>query len=148
MDQTPQEHRLERLNRGYKATGLPLTAQRRALLEVLAERQDHPTVDQVYEKLAEKIPEVSRTTVYRSLETLAGLGLLKRVEHPGASVRFDPNAETHNHFLCALCGSLTDLPDSALSGASQLAYVDQASGQAEEISVLIRGRCRPCLDLG
>lgn len=144
----PQEkvHRLDRLTRGYAAAGLPLTAQRRALLEVLSGRDDHPTVDQIYAELTESIPEVSRTTVYRSLETLAGLGLLNRVEHPGSSVRFDPNNEPHHHFLCSACGALSDLQQDALSGTSHLAYLGEGGGRVEEISVLVRGRCHGCLD--
>ena len=91
MNPTHHKSTLERLTRGYAEAGLPLTSQRRALLHVLAGRLDHPTVDQIYGELTLVLPEVSRTTVYRSLEVLTQLGLLKRVEHPGASVRFDPN---------------------------------------------------------
>jgi Fe2+ or Zn2+ uptake regulation protein len=144
MDTKTQKQRLERLTSGYAAAGLPLTAQRRALLEVLAGREDHPTVDQIYAALSEVIPEVSRTTVYRSLEVLANLQLLKRVEHPGSSVRFDPNAEPHHHFLCSTCGSLTDLPETSLTGSCNLTFVEQSLGTVEEISVLVRGRCQSC----
>ncbi len=147
MDTDTKQHRLERLMSGYAAAGLPLTSQRRALLEVLSGREDHPTVDQIYGELAETIPEVSRTTVYRSLEVLANLGLLHRVEHPGSAVRFDPNREPHHHFLCSVCGSLTDLEKDELGGTANLAYQGQVALQVEEISVLVRGRCRGCAEV-
>jgi len=147
MDSDQKKHRLERLTSGYAAAGLPLTSQRRALLEVLSGRDDHPTVDQIYGELAETIPEVSRTTVYRSLEVLANLGLLHRVEHPGSAVRFDPNREPHHHFLCSVCGSLTDLEKDALGGTANLAYQGQIELQVEEISVLVRGRCHGCAEV-
>lgn len=145
MDSQLQEQRLERLTSGYVATGLPMTAQRRALLEILSKCENHPTVDQIYAELAVKIPEASRTTVYRSLEVLANLGLLKRVEHPGSSARFDPNADPHHHFLCSACGALSDLPTTALSGTSGLTYIGDGTEIADEISVLIRGRCKSCV---
>lgn len=147
MDNDQKKHRLERLMSGYAAAGLPLTSQRRALLEVLSGRDDHPTVDQIYGELAETIPEVSRTTVYRSLEALANLGLLHRVEHPGSAVRFDPNREPHHHFLCSECGSLSDLEKDALGGTAHLAYQGQYELQVEEISVLVRGRCHVCVEV-
>lgn len=142
----PFNDRLSQLTRGYAATGLPVTTQRRALLEVLAGRHDHPTVDEIFADLVDRLPEVSRTTVYRSLETLAKLGLINRVEHPGSAVRFDPNTEPHHHFLCTPCGALSDLPLEALRGAHSLAFIGEGPGQVEEISVLVRGRCRNCAD--
>ncbi|MGB0951789.1 MAG: Fur family transcriptional regulator [Planctomycetota bacterium] len=144
MASRDQNQRLDDLMGGYADTGLPLTAQRRALLEVLASREDHPTVDLIFEALAQRIPEVSRTTVYRSLETMAGLGLLNRVEHPGSAVRFDPNTAPHHHFLCSLCGALRDLPDSALTGAAELAFHPDGPYLAQEISILVRGHCQSC----
>ncbi|MGB0686244.1 MAG: Fur family transcriptional regulator [Planctomycetota bacterium] len=144
--ETHREDRLTQLTRGYAAAGLPVTTQRRALLAVLAERHDHPTVDEIFADLVKLLPEVSRTTVYRSLETLAKIGLINRVEHPGSAVRFDPNTEPHHHFLCTPCGALSDLPLDSLSGAHELAFVGEAPGAAEEISVLVRGTCRSCAD--
>lgn len=138
------QHRLDRLKQGYSEAGLPMTMQRRALLEVLAGREDHPTVDQLFEELSARIPEVSRTTVYRSLEVLEGLGILTRVEHPGSSVRYDPNPDPHHHFVCNGCGSLTDLSEKALEGASALRFVS-SDGVAEDISVMVRGRCSQCI---
>jgi len=147
METDQKQRRLARLMSGYAATGLPLTSQRRALLEVLSGRNDHPTVDQIYAEMSQSIPEVSRTTIYRSLEVLANIGLLHRVEHPGSAVRFDPNRDPHHHFLCTACGSLTDLEQDALGGTASLAYQGQEEFQIEEISVLVRGRCHTCAEV-
>jgi len=141
------QKRLERLAGGYAAAGLPLTSQRRTLIEVLAARPDHPTVDQVYSALAERLPEVSRTTVYRSLEVLSDLGLIQRVEHPGSAVRFDANMEPHHHFLCRRCGGLSDLPLTAVAGSAELEPPVEPPAVAEEVAVLVRGTCGACAAL-
>ena len=47
-----------------------MTVQKRCVLEALLDRKDHPTVDQVYEDAVVQIPELTRTTVYRVLESL------------------------------------------------------------------------------
>ncbi len=54
----------------FEEAGVPFTVQRRAVWESLARRKDHPTADDVFESVEERMPGVSRTTVYRSLETL------------------------------------------------------------------------------
>jgi Fur family peroxide stress response transcriptional regulator len=83
--------------------------QRRTILEVLAERTDHPTADQVYAAVRRRMPDVSRTTVYRVLDTLVRLGLAVKTAHPGASVRFDPRTERHHHLVCTECERVIDL---------------------------------------
>jgi len=121
-----------------------LTSQRRTVLESLLERSDHPTVDQIYQTVVGRLPEVSRATVYRSLETLSDLGLLKRVEHPGSAVRFDGNMAPHHHFLCTRCGAMEDLSLESVRGHDELVFVGPGPGAAEELAILVRGTCYRC----
>src|SRR5689334_23565694 len=48
------------------------------------------------------MPGVSRTTIYRALETLVELGLARRTNHFEASARFDGNTDHHHHLVCRL----------------------------------------------
>lgn len=93
--------------------GMPLTIQRRAIFEALEGRRDHPTADQVYESVRERIPGLSRTTVYRVLETLVRVGAARKVDHPGAASRFDPRVDHHHHLICVECERVVDLELSA-----------------------------------
>lgn len=136
--------RQARLVARYAATGLPLTSQRRKLLEVLAEREDHPTVDQIHTAVAQSLPEVSRTTVYRSLEVLNELGLIERVEHPGSAVRYDANMDPHHHFLCTRCGALADLPAEAIAGEQGLRFAGPEGVVPERFAIFVRGTCAAC----
>ena len=94
--------------------GLPVTTQRRAVLRALAARMDHPTADQLYEDLRHEHPDLSRTTVYRVLDTLVGLGVVTRVSHPGVAVRYDAVTTRHHHMVCTECGAMRDLVVPAL----------------------------------
>ena len=94
---------------------LPLTVQRKSVLRVLADREDHPTADQVFEAVEKKLPEISRATVYRTLETLVELGIAKKVGHPGAVARFDSNIQRHHHLFCRYCRKILDLDNTEYS---------------------------------
>jgi Fe2+ or Zn2+ uptake regulation protein len=139
----PERQKAE-LERRCAAAGLPVTVQRRTVLEVLCARHDHPTVDQIYQAVGERLPDVSRATVYRALETLETLELLQRVDHPGSAVRFDGNTTPHHHFHCTRCGTIEDLPLASVRGSEGLAFVGSGPRVIGEIAVQVRGLCASC----
>ena len=71
--------------------GITLTVQRRTIAESVLQRHDHPTADQIYEDVKTRAPEISRATVYRTLETLVEMGAIQRAHYLGPSSRFDAN---------------------------------------------------------
>jgi len=77
--------RLEHFTQICRERSLPLTVQRRAVLEIMLDRQDHPTADQVYAEIQAKLPGMSRTSVYRILEMLVATGMVTKVCHPGSA---------------------------------------------------------------
>ncbi len=104
--------RMAEFERECRRRGLSLTVQRRLILEELIARRDHPTADQIYEGVRGRLPGLSRTTVYRVLETLVEVGVAHKVLHPDAVVRFDAVTERHHHLICLECDRLVDLEDS------------------------------------
>ena len=129
--------------RPFREKGLPITWQRRVVLETLAGRSDHPTADQIYAAVHAKVPGVSRTTVYRILDTLVRLGAAARVAHPGASSRFDPLTRRHHHLLCVVCGALEDLHDPGLDALPPPKRHPRGYAILDH-SVYFRGICPPC----
>jgi len=94
--------------------GLAMTIQRRTILDALAARNDHPTVDQVYEDIKESLKGVSRTTVYRVLETFVSIGIARKISNPESKARFDADTKRHHHLTCISCGKVLDLHDPTL----------------------------------
>ncbi|MRS01799.1 transcriptional repressor [bacterium] len=97
-----------------RKNGLALTIQRRTILEALAARTDHPTVDQVYEDTKDYLKGVSRTTVYRVLETFVAIGIARKISNPESKARFDADTRRHHHLTCIKCGKVLDLHDPTL----------------------------------
>jgi Fur family peroxide stress response transcriptional regulator len=106
-------------------------------------RHDHPTADQVYDAVKTCIPGVSRTTVYRVLETLVGFGVITRVCHPGGVTRFDPKIHQHHHLVCLKCGAVTDVEDERLN-AIALPAIRTRGFDVHEYHIHFRGVCAAC----
>jgi Fur family transcriptional regulator, peroxide stress response regulator len=95
--------------------GLALTVQRRVILETLAGRTDHPTADQIYEAIQDILKGISRTTVYRVLETFVSFGIIRKISNPEAKARFDADTSRHHHATCLHCGLVMDVHDEDLN---------------------------------
>lgn len=133
---------LVRLVEACRRNGLPLTQQRRVLLELLTASDAHPTADDLFRQAQPVLPGVSRTTIYRVLETLVEIGLARRVSHPGGSVRFDARTDRHDHLICTECGRVWDLEAPGLDRLP--ARVGLRGFEVREYSVHFSGRCREC----
>ncbi|WP_236685586.1 Fur family transcriptional regulator [Geobacter pickeringii] len=97
-----------------RESGLAITVQRRVIIEALSERSDHPSADQLYEAVRGRLRGISRTTVYRVLETLVGIGVVQKISNPEAKARFDADTVRHHHLYCSRCQKIQDLSDPAL----------------------------------
>jgi Fur family peroxide stress response transcriptional regulator len=117
------------------------TAQRRAILDCVRGRKDHPSADDVYACVRAKLPGLSRTTVYRVLDALVRAGILRRVNQPGARARFDARTDRHHHLVCMRCERILDLDG---DGLNALALPKIAGFQIEDYSVHFMGVCKSC----
>ena len=126
-----------------RQSGFPLTVQRRVILECVLQRHDHPTADQVHEEVRARVPEISRTTVYRTLEALVQMGAIRRAHHLGPASRFDANTGHHHHLVCMRCNSVVDFEDPRLD---QLPVPDavRTSFKIVDFSVHYAGLCAAC----
>jgi len=112
----PTDNRVQELVAGLRANGHRLTPQRLAVLRVLAESPDHPSVEQIYDKVRRQHPMISLATVYKTVETLKGMGQVLELEFSGASNRYDGRwTEPHVHLVCRGCGRIQDLELPALT---------------------------------
>jgi len=113
------------------------------VFEELAGRRDHPTADQIYDAVHGRLGGLSRTTVYRVLETLVEVGLARKVHHVDAVVRYDPVTQRHHHLVCERCGRLVDLDDSVVPRVS-LPDPGGTGFRIRDYSVSFTGLCSSC----
>lgn len=92
-----------------RAHGLKCTAQRLAVFAVVRLSRHHPSVDETLAEVRKTIPTVTRDSVYRILNDFADLGILTRLDALSAA-RYDTWLGPHAHFICEVCGGITDYP--------------------------------------
>jgi len=88
-----------------------ITPQRVAVCELLTTSKQHPTAMLVYEELKPRFSSLSLATVYNTLDTLVGLGVVNVLGHAGDdTVHYDADTEPHVNLACISCSSIIDIP--------------------------------------
>lgn len=90
-----------------------ITPQRIAVLKILAFSEEHPSVENIYEKVKEDFPTTSLATVYKTVTLLKELNEVLELGFPEGSNRYDGNKPyPHPHLICTKCKKIVD-PDLA-----------------------------------
>jgi len=130
-----------------KQTGLKLTHQRLEILHILMSDVNHPSAEEVYERIKPKIPTISFDTVYRTLALFECHGIVSRVHYLDDKSRYDPNTTHHYHFVCTRCKTIKDFYWSDLDELTVPTEVHRW-GEINDRYLEIRGTCRDCINKG
>ncbi len=117
--------------RGYKAT-----LQRLAVLRALSEEQH-----QSLEEIRVRCPEVGLVTVYRALDLLGGLGIVRRLDL-GDGARYELARDHHHHMICESCGDISEFDECPLD--PELLPPKSADFEIRAHSLEVYGRCGAC----
>ncbi len=94
--------------------GLKMTGQRRAILKVLGQSEDHPSVEDVYERAKKLDESISIATVYRTLGLLDELDLVIRHEFQEGYSRYEVNWDHHHHLVDLDTGKVIEFQNDEL----------------------------------
>lgn len=101
------------LERGHK-----MTPQRWAIIAIfLMNKGRHLSADDVYGMLKETYPNNGIATVYRTLELLVEIGVLKKIDFGDGRARYelsDEDVHHHHHLVCTNCGKIIEFEDDLL----------------------------------
>ena len=130
------------LSRELVTRGISPTPQRLAVYGAVAGRRDHPSVETVHRGLRRRLPTLSKTTVYATLQLLAEKRLIGCVHGEGDEVRYDGSPAFHAHFRCRACGKIYDvMPE----GAHERPFVRVPKGfQIDNEELTYYGICSSC----
>jgi Fur family ferric uptake transcriptional regulator len=135
------EHATGELRRtGHRSGGA-----RAAVIDLMARQQCCLTAQEVFDTLRADGRVVGIASVYRALDLLARLGLVRRLDMGSASGYEPalPSGHHHHHVVCDRCGKVTSFEDAALEEA-----IDRLSRRLKhtvaEHDVVLRGACPEC----
>ena len=124
--------------------GIKPSVQRVAVMEYLMTHKTHPTADEIFSALYPRIPTLSRTTVYNTLNRLAEQGAILSLDIDQKKTRYDGDTFFHGHFLCRKCGKIEDVP----VGDSQcVMHTLPRNVQVSDVQLLYKGLCSECCQL-
>ena len=87
--------------------GVRVTPQRLAIAEAVINSTDHPSVQQIFERVRDHFPSMTLATIYSTLDVLERSGLIQELPFPQFS-RYESNLEPHVNLVCVKCSNVTD----------------------------------------
>ena len=136
-----QTHAQRELSRsGHRAGGA-----RDEVLALLAGQKCCLSAQAIHDRLRDEQRAVGLASVYRAVEVLARLGLVRRVDVDGTACfePADPSGEHHHHAICDRCGRLDAFEDAALEDLID-GVADRLGYAIEGHDVVLRGTCPGC----
>jgi Fur family ferric uptake transcriptional regulator len=100
---------LERFRRHLREKRLPVTRQRVAVAATIFSAPDHPSVMELTRRLAAAGESIGTATLYRTLEMLVRMGLVRERDFGEGFNRYEPAAAlAHDHIICDRCGMVVE----------------------------------------
>ena len=100
--------------------GLRLTGQRRTIATVLEDSDDHPDVEDLYERASAQDDGISLATVYRTVKLFEEAGILERVEFGDGRARYeDAERDHHDHLIDLTTGQVIEFVDSDIEALQE-----------------------------
>jgi Fur family ferric uptake transcriptional regulator len=95
-----------------EANGLRLTEQRRTIAAVLQDADDHPDVEELYNRASAIDPRISLATVYRTVKLFEESGILEKHEFGDGRARYETaDREHHDHLIDVHSGEVIEFVD-------------------------------------
>ena len=138
-----------RINNLMEETGIRLTNQRENVIQVIIENRDeHLAVADIYSLAKERDKTIGMATVYRTLDLLENLGVVKKRNFGDESAKYEfdlKEKNKHHHLICESCGRVIEVSD-----LLSVDIVNQTSQQKDfeviDYCVQIYGYCNQCRD--
>lgn len=125
-----------------KKKGYRLTAPRLEIIRLLSRDRTHPGARELFRKARERVPTISMSTVYYTVDMLKKEGLIRELEFYDRDNRYDVTVTDHVNLICRKCGSIADLPGELPFSAD--AVLKRTGFQPVAMRYEYYGYCKAC----
>ena len=122
---------------------LKATPQRISILNELV-KNEHPTIDELFERLKEKFPSISLATIYKNIGILKDCGVIKERVIINSKTRLDLNLEPHIDLVCLKCGKIKDIKYNKKIKENLENLKKSINTQVNEFDVIANTVCDDC----
>ncbi|MDQ4032851.1 MAG: transcriptional repressor [Actinomycetota bacterium] len=131
------------LRRTLHERGMRMTPQRQLVLDAVRDLE-HATPERICEHVQHRAPAVNITTIYRTLDLLEGLNLVRHTHLGHGAPSYSTQPHEHVHLVCHRCGEITEIPTEELTELAE--RLRQRFGFVLDPSHLaLSGRCADCI---
>ena len=116
-----------------------LTKQKKLILDIINNSHEHLSAESIYNECRKVLPNISLGTVYRNLNQLSDMNLIKRLKVQEFD-RFDSMHKRHNHFFCRKCCGIYDVFDDIINMETI-----KVPGKVIDYDIKFIGICNDCL---
>ena len=130
-----------------RAKEYKLTPQRQIIMQVFLDTGDkHLSAEDVYQIVKRKHPEIGLATVYRTLDLLSDLEVLRKMDFGDGRSRFELNTagtHQHHHLICLECGAVEGFNDDLLDSLEQV-IGEKSKFKIVDHQLKFYGYCQAC----
>lgn len=127
-----------------KSRNLRMTDQRRLVLRVLEESDEHLDAEAIYDLVRKQNPRISLATVYRTLALFKELGLISEHKLGEDHSHFETaQNEPHYHFTCLACRKIIEFSAPEIDDIL-LPRIKKQGLEINEVHLILSGYCADC----
>jgi len=126
-----------------KEKGFKLTPQRRLVVDVIHDANVHLTADEIIARVQAKMPEVHKSTIYRTLELLEKNGTVFKSELGDHAIYHHPEEGHHHHLVCSKCGKTIECDEDHFT-AVEKSLAEKYGFSVSFKHLVIEGLCENC----
>jgi len=128
-----------------RADRLKFTPQRLSVLEEIISNESHRECEKIYLALTKRGSNVSRATVYRTMDILVKNGFARKIEFGDGRARYESkiNSQHHDHLVCTSCGRIVEFLNQDIEDIQEQIAKDYHFKLQRHIHQLF-GICKKC----
>ena len=120
-----------------------MTPQRELVLDAVRQLE-HATPERICSHIQRIAPAINITTVYRTLDLLSELGLVRHTHLGHGAPVYSTDDHEHLHLVCHRCGDVTEAPRELLDGAAATLRAE-CGFVLDATHLALSGSCRRCV---
>jgi Fur family transcriptional regulator, ferric uptake regulator len=126
-----------------KQKGMRLTPQRRLIVELIHDKVDHLTAEDIIKRVHSRMPGVNKSTIYRTLELLVGSGCVYKSELDDRVIYHHAEEGHHHHLVCERCGRTIEC-DEDIAAPLEKSLEKRYGFDVHLQHLVMTGLCRTC----